>query len=128
LKTSSNWPETVFLLAAHLRQNAGSYQKVSVTFPYRFLNLNISVVTPNSPDFAGLFGLPAIWTPVPRVLVSHPASGEQGSKLSLASFFNHTIGFQRMHQGCKPPTPADVAENSLSRRSSHRKERTRAAR
>lgn len=33
-----------------------------------------------------------------------------------------------MHQGCKPPTPADVALNSLSRRSSHRKERTRAER
>ncbi len=33
-----------------------------------------------------------------------------------------------MHQGCKPPTPADVALNSLGRRSSHRKERTRAER
>jgi 3D (Asp-Asp-Asp) domain-containing protein len=33
-----------------------------------------------------------------------------------------------MHQGCKPPTPADLVLNSLGRRSSHRKERTRAGR
>ena len=33
-----------------------------------------------------------------------------------------------MHQGCKPPTPADLVLNSLGRRSSHRKEWTRAGR
>ena len=39
-----------------------------------------------------------------------------------------SFGFQRMHQGCKPPTLADVVSNSLSQRSSSRKERTRAGR
>jgi|SRR6266850_2477599 len=76
------------------------------------------------------------WTP-PTSCASFPCH-QAGLKCPACFVLSAHWVLQRMHQGCKPPTPADVVLNSLSRRSSpgfpcgrpawggrHRKERTR---